>query len=341
MSKSVDGLKISSSPDAVEYDPVALLRRAPMYEEAGFDYLWEGDHTLPWHHTEGHCSSATVLLEAYLSTTKRIKVGFMVLSPIGLRNNPIDVALICATMANLHPGRVALCTGTGEAMNERTTIGVWPSNKERLERLEEAIQVIRKAWTSNEYFRFKGKFFKPFFYMYDKPREPIPLFCAANGPQGAAIAGRHADGFVSINPPQYYKDVIIPEVTRAAKEAGRDPRKIERAAWISTFYDPDEEKALKHARRYGGLLIPECYSLIDDPRIIEARANLIRDDVLASVFGIATSADELIGRVEAYIKVGVNHPVLAEASPNPDGAMKTYKKVIDYLRDTYKDVPLG
>jgi coenzyme F420-dependent glucose-6-phosphate dehydrogenase len=333
-------LKISSSPDVVEYDPVALMRRAPKYEAAGFDYLWEGDHTLPWHHTAGHCSSATVMLEAYLATTKRVKVGFMVLSPIGVRNNPVDVALICATMANLHPGRMALCVGTGEAMNERTTMGFWPSTKERVDRLEESIQVIKKCWSSKDYFRFKGKYFKPFFYMYDKPKQRIPLFCAASGPHAAAIAGKYADGFVSINPPEYFKDVIIPTVTKAAKAAGRDPRKIERAAWISTFYDPDYDKALTSARRYGGLLIPECYHSIDDPRVIEARANLVRDDILAKVFGVSTSSDQLISHVEQFIKVGVNHPVLAEGSPNPDGAMRTFKKVIDYLKDTYKDAPL-
>jgi len=332
-------LKMGSSPDVIEYHPVDLFNRAAKYEEAGFDYLWEGDHTLPWHHTGGHCSSATVMLEAYLATTKRIK-GFMLVSPIGIRNNPVDVALMSATMANLHPGRFALCVGTGEAMNERTTVGFWPSTKERIERLEEAIQVVNMCWTSKDYFKFKGKYFKPFFYMYDKAPERIPLYCAANGPRCARIAGKYADGFVSINPPQYYKDTIIPAVTQGAQEAGRDPRQIERAAWISTFYDPDMEKALQSARRYAGLLIPECYHSIDDPRIIEARASLVRDDVLARVFGIVTSADELISRLEGYIKVGVDHPILAEGSPNPDHAMPVYKKVISYLRDTYKDVPV-
>jgi coenzyme F420-dependent glucose-6-phosphate dehydrogenase len=323
----------------IEYRPVDLFNRAAKYEEAGFDYLWEGDHTLPWHHTAGHCSSATVMLEAYLATTKRIK-GFMLVSPIGIRNNPVDVALISATMANLHPGRFALCVGTGEAMNERTTLGSWPSTKERIERLEEAIQVINMCWTSKDYFKFRGKHFKPFFYMYDKAPERIPLYCAANGPRCARIAGKYADGFASINPPQYFKDTIIPAVNEGAQQAGRDARRIERAAWISTFYDVDMEKALQSARRYAGLLIPECYHSIDDPRIIEARSSLVRDDVLARVFGIVTSADELISRLEGYIKVGVDHPILAEGSPNPDHAMPVYKKVISYLRDTYKDVPV-
>lgn len=41
---------------------------------------------------------------------------------------------------------------------------------------------------------------------------------------------------------------------------------MNKIAWISTFYHPDIEKALEAALRYGGLLIPECYHKIYDPR---------------------------------------------------------------------------
>jgi coenzyme F420-dependent glucose-6-phosphate dehydrogenase len=331
-------VKISASPDVVEYPAKELLERAKRYEEAGFDTLWEGDHTLPWHHRGGHCTTATVMLEAFLSNTKKINAGFMVLSPIGIRNNPVDAALTCASMSNLHPGRISICVGTGEAMNERTTTGVWPSTRERIERLEEAINLMKKCWTSEDYFKFKGKYFKSFFYMYDKPPKPIPLYIAANGPNAAKLVGKYADGFVSINPPQFYKDVLFPIINKTAKENGRDPDQIERAAWVSTSYDPDWNKAIRGARNYGGLLIPECYSVVDDPRIIEARADLVRDEILAQVFTIATKPEDLINRLESYIKVGVNHLILAECSPNPDNTIEACKKIIPYIKETYPEL---
>ena len=45
-----------------------------------------------------------------------------------------------------------------------------------------------------------------------------------------------------------------------------------KCAWVSTSYHPDPEQALNGARVYGGLLIPEAYNYIQDPRVIEQRA---------------------------------------------------------------------
>ena len=63
-------VKFGISPDIVEYAPAVLIRKAILCERAGFDALWEGDHILPWHHTNGHCSDVMVILEAYLQATR-------------------------------------------------------------------------------------------------------------------------------------------------------------------------------------------------------------------------------------------------------------------------------
>ncbi|KKL12207.1 hypothetical protein LCGC14_2538060, partial [marine sediment metagenome] len=135
---------------------------------------------------------------AFLERTQRVTVGGMVVPAIGIRRHPIDVALDFASLARLHPGRVALCVGTGEAMNEQTTTGLWPPLRERMERTTEAIELIRKAWTADDYFHWKGKHFTSFFYLYDKPEQPIPIYCAGNGPKMAYNAGYYADGHVAV-----------------------------------------------------------------------------------------------------------------------------------------------
>ena len=98
--------------------------RVRALEDAGFQYIWEGDHTLPWQHSAGHSAGIFTTLTAFLSRTERAVVGGMVIPPIGIRHHPIDVAVEIATQALLYPGRVALCVGTGEAMNEKTTTGI-------------------------------------------------------------------------------------------------------------------------------------------------------------------------------------------------------------------------
>ena len=73
-------------------------------------------------HSNGHNRSVIVELAAYLDATESITVGGQVISPIGLRRQPVDVALDLATLALLHPGRVALTAGTGGS-NERPPNG--------------------------------------------------------------------------------------------------------------------------------------------------------------------------------------------------------------------------
>jgi hypothetical protein len=86
---------------------------------------------------------------------------------------------------------------------------------------------------------------------------------------------------------------------------------------VSTAFHPDEEEALKGARVYGGLLIPEAYHYIQDPRVIESRALLVRDEALRDAFCIATTGDEVIARFEDFIAVGCNHIIWADMSPDP------------------------
>jgi coenzyme F420-dependent glucose-6-phosphate dehydrogenase len=293
------------------------VARVRALEDAGFDYIWEGDHTLPWQHSSGHSAGIFATLTAFLANTERATVGGMVIPPIGIRHHPLDVAIETATQALLYPGRVALCVGTGEAMNELTTTGFFPPLKERVARLVEAIELIKKAWTSEDYFTHRGEYFQSFFHLYTKPEQPIPLLCAANGPIMARNAGRHSDGYVAVGvPPSYHRDVLIPAFERGARESGRDPDTLMKCAWVSTSYHPDEDKALEGARIYGGLLIPEAYHHIQDPRVIEQRARLVRDEALREAFCIASSAEQVVQAFARFAEVGCNHLIWADMSPD-------------------------
>jgi len=311
-------LTFGISPECLCHDVRENAARVRDLEDAGFEYIWEGDHTLPWQHSSGHSAGIFTTLTMFLERTERAIVGGMVIPPIGIRHYPIVVALETATQAMLHPGRVALCVGTGEAMNEQTTTGVFPPLKERVARVVEAMQGIRKAWTSDDYFEHDGTYFKSFFYLYQKPEQPIPMLCAANGPIMARNAGRYADGYVAVGvPPAYHRDVLIPAFERGAREEGRDPDELMKCAWVSTSYHPDSEKALNGARVYGGLLIPECYNYVQDPRVIEQRALLVRDEALHQAFCIATSGEQIAASFQGFAEAGCDHLIWADMSPDP------------------------
>ena len=306
------------SPECLCHDVRDNVRRVRDLEEAGFDYIWEGDHTLPWQHSSGHSAGIWATLTAFLANTSHAVVGPMVIPPIGIRHHPVDVAIEMATLELLYPGRVALGVGTGEAMNEKTTTGFWPPLRERIERLLEGVELIKRCWSEPDYFRHRGKYFNSFFYLYQKPTTDIPIICAAGGPKMAGNAGRIADGYVSVGiPPSVHRDVMQPAFDAGWTEAGRTEESRFRSAWVSTSYHPDASRALDGARVYGGLLIPEAYAYIEDPRVIEQRALLVRDDAMQAAFCIASSGEEIIAQFERFIEAGCNHIIWADMSPDP------------------------
>ena len=149
-----------------EYSPSDLVRQARLAEEAGFDALWISDHFHPWLDEQGQAGYVWSLIGA-ISQVTSLPVTTAVTCPL-LRQHPAIVAQAAATSALLTGGRFTLGVGTGEALNEHILGGRWPSAEERLEMLEEAVQVIRELLSG-------------------KPR--LPYRAALHGRDGAAVFG--------------------------------------------------------------------------------------------------------------------------------------------------------
>jgi len=229
-----------------------------------------------------------------------------------------------------------LALGAGEAINEKACTGIWPSPKERVERLEEAVRLIKKCWTATDYFTFNGKFYKTKFFLYDKPKKPIPLYIAAEGLKMARIAGKYGDGIISYSPPERIKDIILPEFDKAAKEAGKDPATLERIAFVGAFsYHPDIDKAIEIPKRYAGTMIDPKWVDIEDPRIFESQSLALKDySKFTESALIATTAEVVIERIEKYIEIGFNHIILEETSYDPWLTPKIFKeKILPHFKD--------
>ena len=90
-------------------------------------------------------------LEAYLSfvmaarETERIRFGPLV-SPVTFRS-PVDVGRMAAQLDALSGGRFVMGMGAGWNEGEHRAYGIpFPPIKERMDRLEEAIQLVRALW---------------------------------------------------------------------------------------------------------------------------------------------------------------------------------------------------
>jgi len=188
---------------------------------AGFNLLATSDHFQPWQANEGHAGQAWVTLGALGERAQAAWIGTTVTCPT-LRYDPAVVAQTFASLALLHPGRVFLGVGSGEALNEKAASGDWPAWPERWERLIEAISVIRALWTGQRV-THEGKYYNVDGKLYDPPPQPIPLLTAANGRKSMKLAGQHGDGLVT--DPLTWKR-FKSEWEAGAREAGKDPAQM-------------------------------------------------------------------------------------------------------------------
>src|SRR3954453_22530979 len=128
-----------------EHGPAELVREARMAEEAGLDVLWISDQHHSWLDEQGQSSFVWSVIGA-ISAATSLPVTTAVTCPL-LRPHPAIIAQAAATSALLTDGRFTLGVGSGEALNEHILGTAWPSAEERLEMLEEAVEVIRELFS--------------------------------------------------------------------------------------------------------------------------------------------------------------------------------------------------
>jgi F420-dependent oxidoreductase-like protein len=223
------GLDVSQHQ--LTYDEI--LARVRYGEEAGFEGAWIFDHFSPLYgDPAGPCLEAWSLLGALAASTERIRLGTLV-TGITHRHPSVLTAEI-VTVDHVSRGRVECGLGAAWNEQEHRSLGIpFPSTRERMERLEEAIQIYRLL-TSGERVSFAGRH-----YQLDGARyrpEPVqrphpPLWIGANGHRrGLPLVGRQADAWHGWS--RDYREKW--EVVRAAAEgAGRDPDSILRSSSLS------------------------------------------------------------------------------------------------------------
>jgi len=313
-----ENIKIGYFVGLEYYDVDDAIIQAIWAERCGFDSLWLGDHFHPWH-PSGNCSMAWVVLPVIAERTKTISpIGTNVTCPC-YRYNPAVVAQAFSTLGRIYPGRIALGVGSGEAMNEIPTTGVWPSPKERLERLIEAVKVIRMLWESDKPVTFKGKYYQlRKAKLYTKPIKRIPLYIAGSGKRSSELAGMYGDHWITTSmSPELLKNVIVPSFERGAEKAGKDPKAMERVLVLDFSIDKDIKKAIESIKPFAASLIPAAFKYgIYDPEELAENGSVVGFEAMKRFWIVTDSVEEMIDRLEEYIKAGINHFALFNLSPN-------------------------
>ncbi len=182
-----------------EHGPNELMRNARAAEDAGFEFAMVSDHFHPWTDSQGQSPFVWSVIGGVAKATERLRLGTGVTCPT-IRIHPAIVAQAAATSQVMMEGRFFLGVGTGEELNEHVTGARWPGPQERLEMLEEAIEVMRLLWQGGYQSHYGKHYTVEQARIYTLPDEPVPIAVAAAQPTAAKLAGSLGDAFIGVSP---------------------------------------------------------------------------------------------------------------------------------------------
>ena len=299
-----------------EHGPRELVGNAVAAEEAGFDFLMVSDHYHPWTDRQGHSPFVWSVLGALAETTERVAIGTGVTCPIG-RIHPVILAQAAATATILLEGRFRFGVGTGEALNEHVTGDRWPPIDERLDRLEEAIAVMRELWEGGTTTHRGSHFTVQQARVYDLPEHPPPVLVAAKGDRATELAGRVGDGLIAVAP-----DADTVDGFERAGGSGKP-----RYGQVHVCWAEDEAAARRTAHEWwpnaaiGGELGLE----LPLPRHFEQAAETVREEDLAKTVVCGPDPDRHIEAIRQFADAGFDHVWVHQIGPDQRGFLRFYQ----------------
>jgi F420-dependent oxidoreductase-like protein len=224
---------------------VGIARRA---EELGYDSVWVYDHVhnvpRPAHEAVFECWTT---IAAISQLTSRIRLGQMV--GCNSYRNPALLAKITSTVDVISGGRLDWGIGAGWYENEYRSYGYdYPTPKDRIGMLREAVEIVRSMWTQPET-TYKGDYYEVSRANCDpKPLQSPhpPIWIGGGGEQlTLRVVARHADcSNFGGQPDQWaHKRDVLREHCAAV---GRDPDEI-RMTWSPEVFIRSTEAEVEAA----------------------------------------------------------------------------------------------
>lgn len=208
-----------------------------MFEELGFDSIWDGDHFNRPSDPAGPYFEGWTLLSALAARTTRVRIGVLVSS--NTFRHPALLAQQAVTVDHVSGGRLELGLGAGwfEAEHERFGIDL-PDPGPRVDRFREAVEIVdallRNESTTyhGDHYRLESAHVRP--RPVQQPRPPLTL--GAHGSRMLRICAEYADAWNSFGSIEQIarRNQIL---DRHCADIGRDPGEIRRSfyGWASNM----------------------------------------------------------------------------------------------------------
>jgi probable F420-dependent oxidoreductase len=286
------GIAFANIGPFVEPDAAASFAQAA--EENGFESLWTVEHvvvpsgyrsTYPYTadgkmpgREDSPIPDPLIWLAYVAAATERIRLatGILILP----QRNPVILAKELATLDHLSRGRLILGIGIGWLAEEFTAIGV-PFD-DRAARTDDYAAALRALWSEQPSHHSEFADFTDCIVRPPPVAGTIPIHVGGHSAAAARRAGRLGDGFVPVSSGDYAELAGLYELARTtAKEAGRDPARIEMTAGGAAASAPvgvDEVRALADVGT-DRVVVPS-YTFWREPADSLAR---FADEVIASI----------------------------------------------------------
>ena len=319
-------------------EPLAeTVRMAQACDAAGFDTFWLAE-AYPWwrkHSMEARSSTAVTAIAA--RETKRIVIGWGIISPY--TRHPVQIAMEARVLQEAAgEGRFLLGLGASKIFMKEIGEGEKGKDVGPATVMRESIEIV-EAMLSGLEVSYQGKAFQAFAPPLRKdahaPRWRVPIYVAGTGPILQRLAGSHSSGLLtaSITTPAFvkYSRVLMEE---GARKAGKDAASLDLGSVIVGSIGEDAKTAKEGAREMAAMYLAnkvqnirgsadkllECAGLaMEEIRpIAEAMerggrreaARAVPDAVLEKVCPIAGTPSQCIERLEEYKAAGCTHILL-------------------------------
>ncbi|MDM7832657.1 TIGR03557 family F420-dependent LLM class oxidoreductase [Cellulomonas edaphi] len=313
------GLTVGYAAALEQFPPMEAVELAVLAEQHGFSGVMAADHYQPWVPAQGEASFVWNVLTALGERTVG-DIGPGVTAPT-FRWHPAMVAQASATLAAMYPGRHWLGLGSGEALNEHITAQYWPEAPERINRMFEAIEIIKKLFSASlagKDVKHAGQFYKlESTRLWTMPEEAPEILVATAGPVTAKRAGRHADGLITVGAPLEKISGLFGKFDEGAREAGKDPSTMPRALQVHLSWAPTDEEALANAMQQwpnGGMKFPK--GDIRTPFDFEQMAKLVRPEDFEGRMIISSDPDVHRADLQRYVDLGFDRIYLHDVGRN-------------------------
>jgi len=342
-------------------EPVTeTVAMAKACEDAGFETFWIAEAYPWWRKHSFEARSSTAILAVIASQTKRIQLGWGIISPY--TRHPVQIAMEARVMQDLAGDRFLLGLGASKIFMKEIGEGegekVGPATVMR-----ESIEIIRGVLKGDK-FEYQGKVFAasvpPLKADARTSRKVPPVYVAGTGPAMQRLGGSLGDGLLtaSITTPAFVR-YSKHNMEEGAAKAGKDASKLILGSVIVGSIGRDSKKGKEGAREQAAMYLANKVQnikgsadvLLESAGITfeelqpvaeametggrKAAAQAVSDELLRKVCPIAGTPDECIQKIEEYRAAGCTHIMLEIWGDDRTGQAKLFgDEVLPHFRST-------